>query len=126
MTRSPRRGRSPIAIRARHLFVAGVGATLLVGLLATGAVNAATDSRDAGSTPHSALVVQRDATITIGASNTARSHRVVVTGAFFSVAVLVAIAAARTATARRPKPRSRGGSIYTRRRAPPSLLLVAR
>jgi len=125
MTRRLRRGRGPINIRARHLLVAAVGAALLVGLLATGAAEAAA-STSAGSNPHSAIVVQRDATITINASNTSRSHRVVVAGAFFSVTGLVALAAARRAAARRTNPRRRRGSVYARLRAPPSLLLVAR
>jgi hypothetical protein len=124
MTRRSRRSRSTIRIRARQLLVAGVGATLVVGLLATGSANAV--ATDAGSSPHSAVVVQRDAAITIGASNTARSHRVVVAGAFFSITGLVALAAARRAAGRRPKPRSRSGNIYARLRAPPSLLVVAR
>src|SRR5262245_53644885 len=126
MTRScSRRGLLRVAIRARHILVAGVGATLLVGLLVAGAANAAPAATDNGSTPHSAFVVQRDATIMVGASNTARSHRVAVAGAFFSITGLAAIAAGRVAARLRHTPRHRRESFHARLRAPPSLLVVA-
>jgi hypothetical protein len=120
-----RRGRSPIRARTRHLVVAGVGATLLVGLLAAGAANVASAPGGAGSSSHSVIVVQRDATVAIGVSNTARSHRLVVAGAFFASTGLAAIAAARMAARRRHSPRHRGGILGVRLRAPPVLLVFA-
>jgi hypothetical protein len=107
------------------LVVAGVGALLLVGLLTAGTAGASTASTRAGSNPGSGIVVQRDATVAIGASNTARSHRIVLAGAFLSIAGLAAIAAGRMAARRQHTPGHRGGSLRARLRAPPVLLVVA-
>jgi hypothetical protein len=126
MTRScSGRDPSPVASRARQLLVAGIGAVLLIGLLAAGAPNASTTSPESGANSRSAIVVQRDATVAIGTSNTARSHRLVVAGAFFSIIGLAAIAAGRMAARRQQTPSHRGGTLRARLRAPPSSLVLA-
>jgi hypothetical protein len=109
---------------ARHLLVAGIGATLLVGLLAAGAASAASSSTANGSNPHPVFVVQHDATMTIGATSTTRSYRLVVAGALLSISSLAAVAARGMAACRRHAPRRRRGSFHARLRAPPSRRLV--
>jgi hypothetical protein len=121
----PRRGSASLPVRARHLLAAGLGAMLLVALLAAGAANAASTANDGGSNPRSASVVQREATVAISASNTARSHRLVITGGFLFISGLAAVTARCMAARRQLKRHRRGATLHARLRAPPSLFVVA-
>jgi hypothetical protein len=120
-----RRAHSTIANRARHVLVAAVGAALLVGLFGAGAAGSSQLPAGTDTASHSTFVVQHDATITVGASNTNRSPRLVTAGAFLILSGLAAIAARRMESRRgRALPR-RIEDLHARLRGPPALLVVA-
>ena len=73
---------------------------------------------------HPAFVVQREAAITASASSPARSHRLVIPGAFLISTSLAGIAALSMASRSRGPSRRRGEQFNIRLRGPPVLYVA--
>jgi hypothetical protein len=115
-----RKGSVSIGLRARLGIVGALGALLLL---------AAVNPAGAGPTPttpdqsseHPAIVVQHEAAISANASSPARSHRLVIPGAFLVSTSLAGIAALSMASRSRGSSRRRGEQFNIRLRGPPLL-----
>jgi hypothetical protein len=111
-----------ITARARLLLVGAIGALLLLGILSPAVAGASTTQSQPGD--RGSYVVQHEATVVSSATNTSRSHRLVVTGMLLVALTLAGVAAQGMASRGRRTSRRRAEQFHVRRRGPP-LLLVA-
>jgi len=116
----PRYGRSSFSFgRRARLAVVGVFGSLLL----LGAINAAGGGPPAAAqgqpSERTAIVVQHEAAITANASSPARSHRLVIPGAFLIATSLASITALSMASRDRCSSRRRVEQFNIRLRGPP-------
>lgn len=111
-----------IGTRARLLLVGVIGSLLVLGFLSTATAGASTAQSQAGD--RGPYVVQHEATVVSSAGNTARSHRLAVTGILLVTMTLAGVAAQGMASRSRRTSRRRAEQFHVRRRGPP-LLVVA-
>ncbi len=111
-----------IAARARLLLVGVIGSLLVLGVQSTATAGASTAQNQPGD--RGSYVVHHEATVVSSAGNTARSHRLVVTGILLVTMTLAGVAAQGVASRSRRTSRRQAEQFHIRRRGPP-LLLVA-
>jgi hypothetical protein len=121
MVRSRHR-RSSVSLgrRARLILVGVFGSLLILGAITAAGAGPA-PSAPGQPTEHTAIVVQREAAISANASSPARSHRLVIPGAFLIATSLAAITALSMASRGRGTSRRRVEQFNVRLRGPPVL-----